>query len=193
MADNELLPEAVLPDLYQARAKANSKRYHVGLVPNGPAWNQTFAGISFPVYTSRYDDSDNEFKQEGAILDLTAEQCKAIKDAIRHRVVRWSLYPRAHKKAGQKMSATIHDVRSKGFEPEKTDEPLVKWVYFKEAPAEFTQPAAPVAAFEELDRAIKAAEKTESEKQSDPEDAATRAKHAALRKSGGKLSADGAL
>lgn len=187
--NNELLPHEILPEVYQNKTKAATKRYHVGMHPNGPAWSQTFAGISFPVYTATYDDTNNEFKQEGAIVELTIEQCKAIKEAIRNRVVRWNSYPKGHKRAGEKMNAAIFDVRSKGFEPERDDEPLVKYVYFREAPPLEQPKPAPQAAFDELDRAIKSASQTEMEKASDPEDAATRAKHGQLRKLGGKLDA----
>lgn len=191
---DELLPEAILPEVYREKVRAQTKRYHVGLVPNGPAWNQTFAGISFPVSSSTYDENDNEFRREGAYIDLTVEQCKKIKEAIRNRVVRWSIYPKGHKKAGQRMSAVIFDVRSRGFEPDKEDEPLVKYVYFKEAPPETIHAPAPAAAFEALDAAIKAAEASEAAKANDPEDARTRQKHGQLRQSGGKLGdATGAL
>lgn len=190
MADNELLPEAVLPDVYKNKVAAPTKRYHVGLVKDGPAWSQTFAGICFPVYSSSFDKADNEFRKEGAIVSLTQDQVKKIKEAIRNRVVRWNHYPedyRDHKLAGLRCSAQIFDVRTNGFEPEKGDEPLVKYVYFKEAPPEFVEPSAPVAAFEEMDKAIAAAEKSEAVVQNDPVDAATRKLHGELKRAGAKL------
>lgn len=192
-ADN-LLPEALLPEMYRKRQGAPTKRYHVGLVPNGPAWNITLAGISFPVTTSQFDENDNEMRREGAIVELTAEQCKKIRDAIACRVVRWSHFAKGHKRAGQRMSAQIWDTQVRGFEPEKDDEPLVKYIYFKTAPPEFVAPQTPASAFAELDRAIREAEEVEAQRRSDPEDAATRAKHGALKKAGVKLGeAPGAL
>lgn len=188
---NELLPEDLLPDIYRKKVAVDTKRYHVGLVPNGPAWNQTFHGISFPMYTSSFDDANNEMRKEGAIVELTPEQCKLIKEAIRNRVVRWVQYPKDHKKSGQRMKAEIYDVRSRGFEPEKSDEPLVKYVYFREAPE--VQPTLQANAFEELDKAIKSAEASEAVKAADPEDAATRAKHGLAKKLGTKLGDAGAI
>lgn len=186
-ATENLLPDALLPEMYQKRQGAPTKRYHVGLYPNGPSWNLTLAGISFPVTTSAFDANDNEIRKEGAIVELTAEQCKKIRDAIAMRIVRWQYYPKGHKREGERMAAQVWSTEVRGFEPEKGDEPLVKYVFFKAAPPEFTAPPPAASAFAELDRAIREAEETEAQRRTDPEDAATRAKHGALKKAGAKL------
>lgn len=189
MSEN-LLPDPVLPDIYKQLAQAKTKRYLVGLVPNGPASNQTFAGVSFPVFTEGYDAEGNAFRKEGAVISLTVEQIKKIREAIQNRVVRWSHYatddPKVEKR-GQRRAATIWDVRTRAFTPMAGDEPLVKYVIFKEAPPEFVQAPAPAAAFEAFDKALAEAEKTELEASASPEDAQTRAKHGVLKKAGLKL------
>jgi hypothetical protein len=182
-----LLPDDILPDVYRKKLTAESRRYHVGLAPNGPSWNQTFYGVSFPVYTTKFDANDNPTQREGSIVELTKDQISRIRESIRNRIVRWNHYPKDHKRSGERCSAQVFDVRATGFEPERTDEPLVKYVYFKEAPPEFSAPLAPIAAFEEMDKAIKSATATESAKLSDPVDAETRAKHAQLKRSGGSV------
>jgi hypothetical protein len=191
--DSNLLPDALLPDVYRDKAMATTKRYHVGMAPGGPAWNITLAGIAFPITTSSYDDNDNETRREGAFVHLNSKQCKEIREAIANRIVRWSHYPKWHKRAGERMSAQVFDVRIRGFEPERTDEPLVKYLYFKEAPPEFTAPPPPASAFVELDRAIKEAEAVEASKVQDPEDTKLRKQHGALKAAGSKLPADGQL
>lgn len=190
---DDLLPENLLPDVYREKVAAQTKRYHVGLTPNGPAGFQTFAGICFPVYTSLYDETDNEFKRQGDIVELTTAQIRKIKEAIRNRVVRWTHYPRDHKKAAERKSAQILDVRCTGFEPEAGDEPLVKYVYFKEAPVEFQPAQLPVAAFEAMDRAVAAATVSEERAAADPQDAVTRAQHSQLKATGRTLGDTGEL
>lgn len=192
-----LLPEEILPEIYQEKTAVPTRRYHVGLLPGGPAWSQTFHGICFPVFSASYDEADNEFKREGAIVSLTKAQLTMIREAIRNRIVRWHTYPKDYRiaeKRGMRMKAEIFDVRSRGFEPEKGDEPLVKYVYVREAPAEFVAPEVPKAAFAELDAAISAAEESELEAATDPADAKTRAKHGQLKAAGRTLGdASGAL
>lgn len=193
----DLLPENVLPDVYKEKVTVPTRRYHVGLQPGAPAWNYTFHGVNFPIFSASYDDQDNEFKREGAIVSLSRDQLLRIKEEIRNRVVRWHAYPKNYRiaeKRGQRMRAEIFDVRSKGFEPEKGDEPLVKYVYVREAPPEFVAPEVPKAAFAELDAAIAAAERAEEKASADPADAKTRAKHGHLKATGRTLGdASGAL
>jgi hypothetical protein len=184
---NDTIPPDVLPDVYREKVNVPTSRYHVGMVPGGPAWNYTFFGINFPTYTSSFDKSDNEFKREGAVYELTVAQVRKIREAIANRIVRWAFYPddyRDAKRAGTKASATIHDVRTRGFEPERGDEPLVKYIYFKPAPPEAVANPLPAATFAALDDAIRAAELAELEAATDPVDAKTRAKHGALRAAG---------
>lgn len=190
MADNDLLPEAVLPEIYHQVNVAKTKRYLVGLVPGGPASSHTFHGISFPVSTESYDENGNAYRKDGAVVELTLDQCKAIKDSIKNKIVRWRHYspdnPEVAKR-GQRARAEIWDVRTRGFMPAKGDEPIVKYVIFKEVPAEFVQAPAPAAAFEALDKAIAEAEKSELAALGNPEDAKVRAHHGALKKAGQKL------
>ena len=190
MADqaNELLPETILPDVYR-QIRAKTKRFQVGMLPNGPASNFTLGGINFPVTTKDYDKrgtDENPFTYEGAVVELTIEQCKRIKDDIRCHIVRWFRYPETDKqRAGQKMRAEIWDARTRAFMPREGDEPLVKYLFFKDAPAEELIQPAPTATFDALDKAIAEAEASEGVvRTTQPEDARTRARHAELKSMG---------
>ena len=179
----------LVPEILKITEKP-TKKYHVGILPSEmpPAWNVTLAGVSFPVTSSRFDDSDNEFKLEGQVVDLNTDQIKAIKEAISFRVVRWRKYPSNHRtKAGKVLSAEIWDVRTNGFSAERGDEPLVKYLYFKPAPEDMFQPALRQSVMDELDKAITSAMDSEDKAATDPKDAATREQHKQLKRLGGKV------
>lgn len=164
--------------------KAETQRYHVGIYKdNPPAWDITLAGISFPVMNFEWDEHNNQRRFEGAFVELTKEECKAIKEAIETRIVRWL----KDKKTGKTIRAEVWDVGVTGFRPDPNDEPLWKYIYFKKAPAEAVKPVLKENALAELQKAIEEAAKSEAEHRQDPVDKIIREVHGAAKKAGQKL------
>lgn len=161
------------------------KRYHIGIYEQDPpvAWFVTVAGICFPVTTSKFDEAGNEFKLKGDTLELSDQQIRDLKEALKRYVVRWKKHP----KTGVKVAAEVWDVSTRGFRPSVGDEPLACYLYLELAPEEFTQPSAAKTLNDDLDKALAEAQKSEDKAVMDPADKATREKHKSLRAQGAKL------
>lgn len=180
LLDNDLLP--IVP---QPVADPDRARYHVGIRTKGgtpPAWDLSLGGISFPVYSSFWDDHDNEFKRAGAVVDLDLEQLQRIKDAIRHRIVRWR-----KNREDKRIRAEIWDIRILGFRAEAGDEALAPYLYLRPAPEDYIQPGADADVLLQLDRALQEGARSEEKAARDPEDAKVREKHARHKASGTKV------
>jgi len=167
--------------------KPEKKRYLVGIVAGGPAYNVTLGGVSFPVSTSETRKDGTEIERAGAIVHLSADDIKRIKDAVEKRVVRWRSIPESvadghggKTQIMKRQQAFVLHVDTRGFEPEEHDEPLANYLIFEEAP-ESTKPVAD--SFKTaIARELEVAAKHERDARNDPKDAQVREDHKLAKK-----------
>lgn len=175
-------------------AEEPEQPFHVGLYEDGPAWNVTVAGISFPVTTSTFDAQGNEMRKAGIVTRLTRNQLKKVEEALQYLVVRW-VHGIDRKTGKQKLiRAYIMDTRMLGFTRVRGDEPLAEWLYIRPftEPAEKRRDASP-SVLEAIRKALSDAQVSESKAQESPEDAATRERHGRARAAGSKLTDDAGI
>lgn len=183
----------VLADLkssFSVPIAPKTKRYHVGIFEqNPPAWFIPIAGVTFQVTSSTFDAEEREIRRAGSFVDLTVDQVKKVKAQLEKLVVRWRRQP----KTNRVIEATIHDASIANFRPEVGDEPLARYVYFRQAPPETEQPKLAENTLAMLDEAIRQAEESEERANQSPEDARTREVHGAAKRAGKRVGDDAGI
>lgn len=164
-----------------------TKRYHIGVYEGEPPlWFVTLAGVTFPVMTSVFDKNEREIRRSGDLVHLTVDQVRKIKESVRHSFVRWRTKPGT----GERIEANVYDRRSPGFQFEKGDEPLAKYLYLRPAPEETDAPKLSDNLIAQLDAALVEAESSEDKGQKDPRDRAEREQRTRQKRAGASADAD---
>ena len=105
------------------------KTFHVGVKPDAPFSTCTLAGVGFQTFSSAWGPGGSEIRKPGLHMEADDDLPAKVKAAAATRVVRFR-----KDRQGTDLSATIVDVRQKGFRRQAGDVPLGQFVYCVEVP-----------------------------------------------------------
>lgn len=106
------------------------KTFHVGVKPDAPFSTCQLAGVGFQKHSSAWGAGGAEVHKPGLHMEAEDDLPEKVKKAAATRVVRYR-----KDRSGADLSATIVDVRQKGFRKQNGDVALGTFVYCVEVAA----------------------------------------------------------